>query len=140
MQGKKKIFNFRDITPSGFHYFSRHGTFAWKSRKNDVRLIEHRFCISPILLGTIAKIILHFQGSMSQKNILFQCHPDAGRISEPYKVGYCGTGHPSKMDDDKHVLGHLRTDSSLIVQNWKCPREGFRAQRRIYFFWEILSS
>src|SRR5690606_17072553 len=29
--------------------------------------------------------------------------------------------------------GHLRTDSSLIVQNWKCPREGFRAQRRIYF-------
>ena len=29
--------------------------------------------------------------------------------------------------------GHLRTDSSLIVQNWKCSWERFRAQRRIYF-------
>ncbi len=30
--------------------------------------------------------------------------------------------------------GHCRTDSSLIVQNWKCPREGFRSKRRIYLY------
>ena len=29
--------------------------------------------------------------------------------------------------------GEKHTDSSLIVQNSKYPREGFRAQRRIYF-------
>ncbi len=34
----------------------------------------------------------------------------------------------------QQVVGHLRTDSSLIVQNWKCLRDGFRAQRRIYFY------
>src|SRR5690606_5536619 len=35
----------------------------------------------------------------------------------------------------------IRTDSSLIVQNWKCLREGFRAERRIYllFFLRWLS-
>ena len=35
----------------------------------------------------------------------------------------------------------IRTDSSLIVQNWKCLREGFRSERRIYllFFLRWLS-
>ncbi|WP_409150124.1 hypothetical protein, partial [Sphingobacterium sp. BS-2] len=54
-----KIFLILEIQPLlGFHYFSWHGTLAWKSRKNDVRLIEHRFCINPILFDIIAKIIL----------------------------------------------------------------------------------
>ena len=35
----------------------------------------------------------------------------------------------------QQVVGHLRTDSSLFVQNWKCLREGFKAQRRIYFLY-----
>ena len=30
--------------------------------------------------------------------------------------------------------GHLRTDSSLIVQNWKCSRKGFRAEAKNLFF------
>jgi len=67
VEGKKSIFNFRDITPSGFHYFSRHGMLAWKSRKNDVRLIEHRFCISPLLFTIHAKIIHPRWGCMADK-------------------------------------------------------------------------
>uniref|UniRef100_UPI0028B0B99F hypothetical protein n=1 Tax=Sphingobacterium mizutaii TaxID=1010 RepID=UPI0028B0B99F len=38
---------------------------------NAVRLIEQRFCISPILFNAIAKIILPLQGSMSLKMTFF---------------------------------------------------------------------
>jgi len=51
----------------GFHYFSRHGTLAWKSRKNDVRLIEHRFCITPLLFTIHAKIVHPLWGCMADK-------------------------------------------------------------------------
>ena len=67
------VFLILEIQPLlGFHYFSWHGTLAWKSRKNDVRLIEHRFCITPILFNTIhAKIIHPRWGCMAARNIFW---------------------------------------------------------------------
>ena len=39
------------------------------------------------------------------------------------------------MDNDKNVVGHLRTDSSLIVQNWKPPeRDSERSEESIVVF------
>ncbi len=71
MTGKwkaKNVFFILEIQPLlGFHYFSRHGTLAWKSRKNDVRLIEHRFCITPLLFTIHAKIIHPRWGCMADK-------------------------------------------------------------------------
>src|SRR5690606_17007285 len=67
---KKMFFNFSDEPLLGSLYFSWHGSLAWKSRKNDVRLIEHRFCITPILFTIHAKIIYPRWGCMADKNIL----------------------------------------------------------------------
>src|SRR5690606_38145005 len=55
-------------------------------------------------------------------------------ISEPYiKQQHWRTGHSSAMDDDKHVLRHLRTDSSLIVQNWNVSeRDSERSEESIF--------
>src|SRR5690606_31905949 len=104
MTGKwkaKNVFFILEIQPlSGFHYFSRHGTLAWKSRKNDVRFIEHRFCINSILFTIHAKIIHPLWGCMADKDILLEninrskyletqsnkfVHWYEGRISEPCK-------------------------------------------------------
>gem|GEM_PF-5716003 len=66
------VFLILEIQPLlGFHYFSWHGTLAWKSRKNDVRLIEHHFCINPKLFETIPKIIHPRWGCMAARNIFW---------------------------------------------------------------------
>ncbi len=52
---------------------------------------------------------------------------------EKHPLLHWRTGPQSSIENDRVMRGENPTDSSLIVQNWKCPREGFRAKRRIYF-------